>query len=110
MPNMKISGIKHLVLSVPPVQDSEKSLTMIDDSATRVDWRHSREGWANSAILVKALIDYHQPADQYLTTEGVDDALVRSHIRNEMVDNISKTVGHKKQDRGQAILRFSVSF
>jgi hypothetical protein len=76
MPNMKISGFKHLMLSVRPVDDSEKTLTFVDDNDTRVNWSRSREGWANAAILVKALIDYHQPAHQYLTTEGFDDALI----------------------------------
>lgn len=76
MPNMKISGFEHLVLSVRPVDGSEKSLTIVDDTTIRVDWSRSRRGWANAASLVKALIDYHHPAHQYLTTESVDDALI----------------------------------
>jgi hypothetical protein len=44
-------------------------------------WALSRAGWLRCAGLVEGLLDHGEPSHQYLTEEGVDDALIELAYR-----------------------------
>jgi hypothetical protein len=44
-------------------------------------WRQSKDGWRQCAYLVKGLLQGSGRGHQYLTTEGVDDALIELAYR-----------------------------
>jgi hypothetical protein len=74
-----ITGIKSLVLElIPENQFYEKSLELIGDDREGAvfRWSKCRSGWIHCAGLIDGLIDANSPAHQYLTNEGIDDALV----------------------------------
>jgi hypothetical protein len=72
---IRVKGVSEFVMCVAP-EESEKSLILRTGTMPRVEWVHSVSGWQRCEALVQSLIDFEKPAHQYLTKEGVDDALV----------------------------------
>ena len=62
----------------------DKSLRMnvLSGSMKSFTWTKDNEGWKESAGLVEGLIMSDRPAHQYLTTEGIDDALIELSYKN----------------------------
>jgi hypothetical protein len=44
-------------------------------------WTLDRDGWEHAASLLQGLLDHGGPAHQYLTHEGIDDAIVEVAYR-----------------------------
>jgi hypothetical protein len=72
---ISLSALSEFVMCVAP-EESLKSLILQNGARPRVEWTHSVSGWQRCRDLVQALIDFDRPAHQYLTKEGIDDALV----------------------------------
>src|SRR5712692_3469020 len=73
----KVSGLREFVLRV--ISDGpevERTLSVVNGENPSVCWHRSRNGWKNCVDLVQVLIDSNSPGHQYLTKEGIDDALV----------------------------------
>ena len=77
LPEIRLSGLRQFFLNANCGDDAaSKSLTVVTDNAPVARWCQSRDGWQRSAGLVEAFLDDDRPGHQYLTREGVDDAIV----------------------------------
>ena len=75
----KTAGLNSLILKfVPEGQTKEKNLVLIKDEFQRLNfiWSGFSEHWLTCAVLVDGLVGSDQPGHQYLTAEGIGDALV----------------------------------
>ena len=73
------TGINQFILkTVPPNQEQEKKLRREKDNTNNVAfyWSMSWRGWQRCAGLIDGLIESQGAGHQYLTEEGVDDAIV----------------------------------
>lgn len=73
------SGLHSLILRViPDSRTIKKNLVLMKNELQRIDfsWVGNSEQWQRCAALVEALIESNKAGHQYLTTEGIDDALV----------------------------------
>lgn len=73
------TGVDQLILKdVSPNQERAKKLQREKDNTKTVTfyWSMSRPGWQRCAGLIDGLIESQRAGHQYLTDEGVDDALV----------------------------------
>jgi hypothetical protein len=86
---VSLSGISDLVLRVLPAsQERPKSLerTGLTGRDPEFVWARSPEGWWDCVGLVDGLMEANSAGHQYLTTEGVDDALVEASFSAEGSD------------------------
>lgn len=77
--SVNATGLKQLILKVvPPNQEIEKKLKLEEGSAGNIafSWTMPSTGWRRCAGLIDGLIESGHPGHQYLTEEGLDDALV----------------------------------
>jgi len=75
----KTAGLNSLILKfVSEGQTKEKNLVLIKDEFQRLNfiWSGFSEHWLTCAGLVDGLVGSDQPGHQYLTAEGIGDALV----------------------------------
>jgi hypothetical protein len=74
----KIVKLRGLVLATAGDVKGEKRLEMVVDAADgpQFYWHDSRDGWAEAAELVSAMLEDPRPSHQYLTSTSTDDALV----------------------------------
>lgn len=70
---LSVCNLEALILSLVEVEP-EVALRRV--GRRRFLWVNSREGWARSCGLIDGLIQANKPGHQYLTNEGIDDALV----------------------------------
>ena len=64
--------------------ERERRKTLAEEPAANPPtfrWRQSKDGWRQCAYLVKGLLQGSGRGHQYLTTEGVDDALIELAYR-----------------------------
>ena len=74
-----MKGIEDLCLrSVPEGKESRKTLELVGGSLGHAlfRWSRSPSGWQVCVELIEPLIERAKPGHQYLTAEGVDDAVV----------------------------------
>jgi hypothetical protein len=74
-----VTGLDQMNLKrVPSGNEHSKKLVLEDKGTGRVicTWSMHSEGWRRCAGLVDGLLKYNAPGHQYLTHEGVDDAIV----------------------------------
>lgn len=79
LPWIKASGLRQLVLTQAPDREGRvKSLALRKgkDESIAFDWSLSSSGWKRCAALIDGLIRLNSPAHQYLTEEGIDDAII----------------------------------
>ena len=77
MPQTTVVGLRSFVLElIPDEAEDEKKLSLSNDREPSVRWKGSDEGWAVCAGLVEFFVENDLSGHQYLTEEGVDDALV----------------------------------
>jgi hypothetical protein len=71
-------GIRELVLQVTSKEQAQGlKLVRAEAEGTKFVWSRSKEGWRRSCVdLIDGLLEANRPGHQYLTNEGVDDALV----------------------------------
>ncbi len=76
--NAIATGLNSLILqSSSKIEKNQKKLTQIHQGNNiNFLWKTSPQDWARIVSLVQQLIDVKRPGHQYLTEEGVDDALV----------------------------------
>jgi hypothetical protein len=77
--SIKTTNIRALTLQlVAENKDSEKSLVLEKMTAEGpiFCWSRSSKGWNNCAGLLDGLLKHGRSGHQYLTEEGIDDALV----------------------------------
>lgn len=77
--NVKAIRLNQLILSwVPDDQHAKKKLTLASNSMTGAvfEWTMSSDSWKRAAGLVDGLLERGSSGHQYLTQEGVDDAIV----------------------------------
>lgn len=53
----------------------------LDSRPASITWVRNPEGWETLTLLVDGLIEAKTPAHQYLTEEGLDDAVVELSFR-----------------------------
>ena len=83
---LRVSNLEGLTISVVGVEP-DISLRLLNGRTYL--WLNTREGWERCYGLVDGLIEYNRPGHQYLTNEGIDDALVEVCLyerRNEASD------------------------
>jgi hypothetical protein len=81
---VRATEIDNLILKLLPAhQDDEKSLRRVSESRGAVVfcWSMSSRGWRRCAGLVDGLLEVEVPAHQYLTQEGIDDAIIELAFR-----------------------------
>jgi hypothetical protein len=80
MRELQVIGISSFTLKViPEVTVSRKTLHLVrtDASGPVLVWSRSPAGWMDGCVcLIDGLLERNAPGHQYLTHEGVDDALV----------------------------------
>jgi len=76
--NIRAVGIDSLLVkTISSGQDPPMSLRRLPDAKTTAfEWRLSSNNWEVQAELVDGLLAQDLPGHQYLTEEGVDDALI----------------------------------
>lgn len=75
MDGVNTPELKKLILRrVPDVKALEKKLTLVSNAS--FEWAMTSREWEKAAGLVDGLLENNKPGNQYLTQEGVDDALV----------------------------------
>ena len=76
--NIKFIGLnKFILISIPEDQKTEKKLFLTQkDDLVEFFWKTSCRNWDMIMLLVEGLIEGNNPGHQYLTEEGIDDALV----------------------------------
>jgi len=73
------SGLNQLIMKVvPDDQVCEKKLELLVNRSMSIIfyWSMPSGGWRRCAGLMDGLLESHYPGHQYLTQEGVDDAIV----------------------------------
>lgn len=76
---IKMVGMKALVLRlIPAGQERQKTLNLahLTSEGPIFHWSKSAEGWEDCVGLLDGILKYDRPSHQYLTEEGIDDALV----------------------------------
>ncbi len=68
-----VTNLKALTLVTVPVKP-DVSLRRSDNSTFR--WVNTRQGWKKCCDLLDGLVEFNKPGHQYLTSEGIDEALV----------------------------------
>lgn len=82
--NVRVLGLDHFLLcSTPNTPESEKKLKRVSSDMTKpgFEWAMSPNEWKRVASLIGSLLEKKSPGHQYLTKEGVDDALVELAFR-----------------------------
>jgi hypothetical protein len=78
-----VSGVDRLTLK--RVEVSEEQTKSLKRKGSRLGiefvWSLSAKGWQRRAGLVDGLINFNRPSHQYLTEEGVDDAIIELAFR-----------------------------
>jgi hypothetical protein len=73
------SGMKSLTLRLAPISSNEQKAlsirTCVNEDAA-FEWSMRKSGWERAAALIDGLLRQDIPGHQYLTKEGVDDALI----------------------------------
>src|SRR4026209_1265738 len=70
---LRVFNLEALTISVVDVEP-DISLRLLNGRTYL--WVNTREGWERFYELVDGLIEFNRPGHQYLTNEGIDDALV----------------------------------
>jgi len=76
---VKVSGLTQLIFkNVLPKTLSKKRLLRKDNNATCTVFvlEMPSDEWVNAARLIDGMIEYGQPGHQYLSHEGIDDAIL----------------------------------
>ena len=76
---VKLQGIRSLVLKRLPEDESDKKslrLLSLHPEGAVFCWSMNATRWLECGELLDALVEENQPGHQYLTSEGIDDALV----------------------------------
>jgi hypothetical protein len=82
LPDFLLSGIGSFVFqTVPSSTKLRKQLTVSSDQNPAVIWKQTRTGWERAVELVEVFTTSDKPGHQYLTDEGIDDALVEVAYR-----------------------------
>jgi hypothetical protein len=79
LPSVKAYSINQLLMKrTPDNQEPKKKLELVPDRSGDIVfcWAVSSDGWQLCADLVDGMLDANCPGHQYLTQEGVDDAIV----------------------------------
>jgi len=74
-----MKGIEDLCLrTVPEGKESRKTLELVGGPLGNAlfCWSRSPSGWQLCVELIAPIVENDQPGHQYLTTEGVDDAVI----------------------------------
>ncbi len=82
--NVKSIGVnKFVLMSIPDNQETEKKLFLVINKKTIFEflWKLSVGNWETIVLLADNLIEQDKPGHQYLTEEGIDDALVELAYR-----------------------------
>jgi hypothetical protein len=90
--NVVAMGVSRFILqSVSDDKEVEKKLTHVEQSNNGhiFYWKMSSDSWERVVCLVQRLLDTNRPGHQYLTEEGIDDALIEITFMEEIE-------GHKK--------------
>ena len=84
LPWIKASGLRQLVLTQAPEREGcvkNLALRKDKDGSIALEWSLSSSGWKRCAGLIDGLIRLNSPAHQYLTEEGIDDAIIEIAFR-----------------------------
>jgi hypothetical protein len=76
---VKTTGLNQFILRwVPDKPEVKKKLVLLSNTNTDIafEWAMSAKNWKRIAGLIDGLIESNAPGHQYLTEEGVDDAVV----------------------------------
>lgn len=73
MGGLSVSNLEALTLALVDV-DPKVALRRLNRGLFL--WVNTREGWTRCCSLIDGLIQFNKPGHQYLTNEGLDDALV----------------------------------
>lgn len=79
IPFVKVIGLDQLILKrVVSDKDQEKKLKFVKNNPGEIVfcWVMAASGWELCVDLIHGILDSNHPGHQYLTEEGIDDALV----------------------------------
>lgn len=82
--SIRATGFDNLILRlVPSHRDDAKNLKLVSEGREAIvfRWSLSPRGWRRCAGLVDGLLEAGFPAHQYLTQEGIDDAIIELAFR-----------------------------
>lgn len=72
-----LRGFESLILKRVPLESmSDKNLERTQHGNIVFEWAMTSKGWERCVGLIEGLMTHNAPAHQYLTREGLDDALI----------------------------------
>lgn len=82
LPEVQLSNLQQFELSSTPGDDTApKSLTLVTGNGGKARWTQSQNAWARTIRLVEIFMKDNTSGHQYLTKEGIDDAIVEVAYR-----------------------------
>lgn len=85
--NAYATGLDRFIIRrVEWIEMDSKNLVHQTDKiyGSRFIWSLSKDEWIRCAGLVDGLIDYDRPSHQYLSQEGIDDAIIELAFKEKM--------------------------